>query len=152
MGFPPDWFTGHNEVYIHCSNSLALSMSQSSGGMDLHICSRTPSQNIPHCDPKEVLLGLELPFPWHVTAGFLSLYCSQAQIIFHWFSIMALSTCQYTPVIGPAGSLQRRLLRACLEAQCTGERQGCIQACCWSHPSDSAGDSALTSWEPPALV
>lgn len=134
---------------ICCSNPLALSMSQSSRGTDLHICSRTPSQNVPRCEPKELLLGLELPFQWHTTAGFPSPCCSQAQIIFHWFSIMVLSACQYTPVIGPAGSLQRRLRCSRLEAQGICERQGCIQACCRSQPSDSTGGSDWTSWEPP---
>lgn len=133
--------------------SPVLSVPQSSRGTDLHVCSRTPSQNVPHCEPKELLLGLELPFQWHATAGFPSLYCSQAQIIFHWFSIMVLSTCQYTPVIGPAGSLQRRLCRcACPKAQGICERQGCIQACCRSHLSNSTGGSDCTSWEPPTSV
>lgn len=116
--------------------------------MDPGICSRTPSQNVPYCESKVLLLGLELPFQWQATAGFPSLHGRQAQIIFHWFSIMVLSSCQFTPVIGPAGSLQRRLLRACLEAQGTCDRQGCSQACWRSHPLDSTGGSAHTSREP----
>lgn len=127
-------------------------MSQSSRSMDPQICSGTPNQNGSHCEPKVLLLGLELPFQWHVTAGFPSLCCSQAQIIFHWFSIMVLSSCQFTPVIGPAGSLQRRLLCACLEAQGTCERQGCSQACCKFHLFNSTGGSGHTSWEAPISV
>lgn len=126
-------------------------MSQSSRGMDPksvqgHLARTSPFVNL------NTLLGLELPFQWHVTAGFPSLFRSQAQIIFHWFSIMVLSSCQFTPVIGPAGSLQRMLLCACLEAQGTCDRQACSQACCRSHPFDSTGASVCTSWKPPISV